>query len=447
MTNNTPNNDDRNTIGWLEASGMPHIVRTLGLAVQPTKLGIGLVAITLTCVLGSVLDAVWKGASHGVEFDAITRLIESREHGRAFSEFTGDRGVFEVWGTHQRRCIAGLLGSSVPLASVAARTTLGTIVEAHSNTSPLDNLANMTMGIWWLVRYHIVFFVLFGAGGLAIWSLAGGLLCRMAALQFTRDERPTLQQTTSFVRQRFLGGFFLAPCFPLCVAGVTIALMILGGVVLGIPFLGDLIGGALFSLAIFGGFVITVLLFGFAVGGSLLWPAIAIEGSDAFDAFSRSLAYTLTKPWKTLLYGAISVVFAAICWVFINLFTFVALSLTRVVVSFGTAPFGWWGRGEEGDMPTKLERIWPMGGPDALYSAPSWSDLPWYEAISAGLIAVHVLIVVGLVWSFLASFYFSGSTVVYCLLRRDVDRVDLEEVFLEDDEPVASSAPPDSSGD
>lgn len=447
MATSARDNNDTNGIGWLEASGLPHILRTLGLAVQPAKLGIALAAIILTCVWGTLLDSLWTVASRGVELDAIARFVEAREHGRPFAELPGEHGVFEVWGAHQRACIAGLLGSSVPAMSVAARTTVGTFVDTHAVTSPLDNLANMTLGVWWLVRYHSLFAVLFGAAGLLIWSLAGGALCRMAAVQFARDERPTLRQATAFARDRLLGGFLLAPCFPLGVVAVTIVVMFLGGMVLSIPFLGDLIGGVAFSLAILGGFVVSVLLVGFAVGGSLLWPAIAVEGSDAFDAFSRSLAYTLTKPWKTLLYAVISIVFAAICWVVVNLFTFFAMTFTRVVVGFGTAPFGWWGRGEEGDMPNKLERIWPMGGPDALYIAPNWGELPWYETISAGLIAIHVLLVIGLLWSFLASFYFCGSTVVYCLLRRDVDVVSLEEVYLEDNDQSAATAPEKPSGD
>ena len=449
MATSASDNHDTNSTGWLESSGLPHILRTLGLAVQPAKLGIALAAIILTCVWGTVLDSLWTGVSRGVELDAIARLVEAREHGRPFSESIGEHGVFEVWGAHQRRCIAGLLGSSVSAMSVAARTTAGTFADVHAVTSPLGNLANMTLGVWWLVRYHSLYAVLFGAVGLLIWSLAGGALCRMAAVQFARDARPTLQQATAFARDRLLGGFFLAPCFPLGVVAVTIVVMFLGGIFLGIPFLGDLIGGLAFSLAILGGFVAAVLLVGLAVGGSLLWPAIAVEGSDAFDAFSRSLAYTLTKPWKTLLYGVIAIVFAAICWVVVNLFTFFAMTFTRVVVGFGTAPFGWWGRGEEGDMPNKLERIWPtgetglsVGGPDVLYSAPNWGELPWYECISAGLIAIHVLLVIGLLWSFLASFYFCGSTVVYCLLRRDVDVVSLEEVYLEEDTPTGETGSP-----
>ena len=49
-----------------------------------------------------------------------------------------------------------------------------------------------------------------------------------------------------------------------------------------------------------------------------------------------------------------------------------------------------------------------------------------------------MLVVIGLMWAFLASFYFSGSTVIYFLLRRDVDGTDLEEVHT-DDEPSGDS--------
>ena len=56
MASNARDNNDTNGAGWLESSGLPHILRTLGLAVQPAKLGIALAAIVLTCVWGTLLD-------------------------------------------------------------------------------------------------------------------------------------------------------------------------------------------------------------------------------------------------------------------------------------------------------------------------------------------------------------------------------------------------------
>ncbi len=39
-----------------------------------------------------------------------------------------------------------------------------------------------------------------------------------------------------------------------------------------------------------------------------------------------------------------------------------------------------------------------------------------------------------MMWSFLASFYFSGCTAVYFLLRRDVDKTDLDDIYIDEDE-------------
>jgi hypothetical protein len=422
-----------NKSGWLEASGLLHILRSLGLAVHPAKLGLGLVGIILTFVLGGLLDLIWSTRG-GVEETAITEFIQARELDRPYHEPDGKHGIFEVWREHERACVLGLLGSSLPGASVAIGTPLGTYVQAHAHAGPLRNLARIVYGVWWMLRYHTLYFVLFALGVLLIWSWCGGAICRLAAVQFARDEKLTMRQGWRYAYEKLFGGFFLAPCIPLVLIAVTAVCMVVGGMLLRVPWLGDVVGGVLFFLAIIGGFVISILLLGLLVGGNLFWPAVAVEGSDAFDAFSRGLSYPLSKPWKTVLYAVIAIVFASICWVFANLFTFFMLAVTRATVAFGTSPFGWWSRGGEGQAISKMELLWPFRGPNALYAPPDWKGLAPFEYVSAFFIAVYVLIVVGLIWSFLASFYFSASTVIYCLLRRDVDGTDLEDVYIEEEE-------------
>jgi len=430
----TPTRIATSNDGWLEASGLPHLFRILGLAVHPAKLGIGLAAIVLTLLYGGLLDWVWSPAD-GVPADAIERYILARDTRIPYVEGDGELGIFHVWREHEGRSLQGLLWSSLPGASVASGTPLGSYVEAQSRYQPLRNLVGLFDGVLWLLREHFFFFLIFSLGALAIWALAGGAICRIAAVQFARDEKLTMQQGVRFVRERFLGGFFLAPCIPLALAALIALMLILGGLLLRLPILGDLIAGAAFFLALIGGFIVALLLIGLAVGGSLFWPAAATEASDAFDSFSRGLSYPLTKPWKAIWYAVVALVFAAVCWLFVNLITFFGLSVTRTVVGFGTAPFGWLKRGTDGATVNKLELLWPMRGPEALYDWPVWSMVEWYEVPSALFIGLYVMIVVGLMWSFLASFYFSGSTVIYILLRRDVDGTDIEEVFLEEEHP------------
>jgi len=429
----TRDSQTSNEVGWLEASGLLHILRSLGLAVHPAKLGVGLLGIILTLVLGGLLDLVWK-ARGGVEEAAITKFIRAREMDQPYQEAEGKLGIFEVWRAHERTCVLGFLGSSLPGASVATGTPLGTYVEAHSFAGPLRNLAGIVYGGWWMLRHHFAYFVVFSLGVLLIWSWCGGAICRLAAVQFAREEKLTMRQGWRYAYEKLFGGFFLAPCIPLVLIAVTAVCMMVGGVLLRIPWLGDVVGGVLFFLAIIGGFVISILLFGMLVGGNLFWPAVAVEGSDAFDAFSRGLSYPLSKPWKTVLYAVIAIVFASICWVFVNLFTFLMLTVTRATVAFGTSPFGWWSRTLDGKSISKMELLWPLLGPNSLYGRPKWDQLATFEYVSAFLVGLYVLMVIGLVWSFLVSFYFSASTVIYCLLRRDVDGTDLEDVYVEEEE-------------
>ncbi len=426
-------------VGWLEASGLLHIFRILGVAVHPAKLVIGLLAILATCLVGWALDGVWTGAHRGVDEQAITRYISAAELDQPYESQRGEAGIFEVWREHERRCVLGLMGSSLPGVSVAAGTPVGRYVEAHSRARPLRNLVGMVHGVWWMFRYHSVYFAVFGLAALLIWSLSGGAITRIAAMQWTRDEKLSGREGLRFARQKLIGGFFLSPCIPLVFVLITVILLVLGGLVLRIPVLGDLLAGAGFVFAILGGFVISVLLLGLCVGGSLFWPAVAVEGSDAFDAFSRGMSYPLSKPWKAIWYAVITVVYASLCWVFVNLFTFFMLTITRTVVGFGAKD--------------KIGRLWPLSGPNALYDWPSAQELASYEYISAFFVGVYVLTVVGLMWSFLASFYFSGSTLIYLLLRRDVDGISLDEVFAEESDlavtagaaPAASSTPRASS--
>ncbi|MGD2108636.1 MAG: UbiA family prenyltransferase [Phycisphaerae bacterium] len=434
------NQDQQGGIGWLEASGLRSIIGTLRAACQPSKLVLGLFGIFLTFVLGGVLDLIWS--QHQVGEAAITQFIQARQMDRTHEDPEGTYGIFEVWRTHQKRCVLGVLGSSIPGTSVIGGTILGNYLETHADTRPLHNVVGMVYGVWWLVRHHFLYFLLFAIGFLLIWSWCGGAMCRMDAVRLARGEPVPIREALEFSRQKLFGGFFLAPVIPIGFILLTTVVMILGGMVFRIPILGDVLCGLGFGLAILGGFLIAVLLVGLAIGGHLLWPAVAVEGSDAFDAFQRGIYYPLSKPWKWLLYTVIAIVYAAICWVIVNLFTYLALLITRFVVSVGAAWFGWWPNGTEEAPINKMAMLWPFAGPEAMHAWPAFEGLAWWEYISVVLVGVWVLITIGLLWSFLISLYFSNSTVIYLLLRRDVDDVDTDEIYIEEDDATGESSPP-----
>jgi len=394
---------------WIDALGLPYLLRILGYAADPAKLVLGVMGILATLLLGAFLDLLWS-AGNGIGENAIQAMSAAQAASRPFEEPKGDSGLFAVWKNHQTTAVKDLLAFS----SSGSERTFAAVA--------------LVQGVLWLVRYHFVYFLLLAIGVLLIWSVTGGAMCRIAALQCTRDERPSLPEVWSYIRRNLIGGYFLAPFIPLGFVLAVSLLLILGGVFLRIPVLGDALGGAMFGLAIVGGFIVTLLLVGLLAGGSLMWPAVAAEGSDAFDAFSRSMSYVFSRIWKTIVYVGLAGLYLIVSWNVLQSFVLLALNLTRSIVAFGTSPFGWWMREVNGVRQSKLELIWPIPNMGEVHAWPQWSTLTWYESISAALVGMFVLLVVVFVWAFLSSFYFSASTVIYLLLRRDVDGTDMTDV-------------------
>ena len=75
---------------------------------------------------------------------------------------------------------------------------------------------------------------------------------------------------------------------------------------------------------------------------------------------------------------------------------------------------------------------------------PNYEVLKGSEAFAAGLMSWWVYLVIGLVGAFAISFYFSSNTMIYYLMRREVDATDLDDVYVEemDDEIPDTEAPP-----
>ena len=333
-------------------------------------------------------------------------------------------GVFEVWRKHERSAVLGLLTSSIPGMSVARGSPVaGHYVEEHTRFSPIQNLARIHGGVWWLFRFHPVYFFVFFVTGLGIWSICGGAICRIAAVQFARDERITHRQALRYAWEK-RDALFFAPCVPIAFLAVVALGIMLIGVVIRLPVF-DILSAVLFPLSMFLGGLITWIAIGLAVGGSLFWPAVATDGVGAFDAFGRAFAYTLPRPWKTIQYAIITLIYAGFCCVFVNLFIFVTLWMTRALTGIGGSWFGAWPRTGG----SKMDVLWPTGG-NTLYTWPT--DVSWYEYPAAIFVGLTVLLVLGILWSFLASFFFSSSTIGYFLLRRDVDGTDLSEIHWED---------------
>jgi hypothetical protein len=254
-----------------------------------------------------------------------------------------------------------------------------------------------------------------GLWGLAIWGLAGGAICRISAVEFTRGEQLSLGQVLSFARQKW-PSLIAAPLYPMFgVILAAIPLAILGLISRGGGF-GVAILGLLWPLVLIAGAIMAVLLVGLFFNWPLMWPTIATEGTDSFDALSRSYAYTFQRPLRYLGYVILAAIVGLLAGLLVHFFALVILSVAHWAVAWG-------GGARTGQFLFHAER------------------LTGAAHFGAKLIQFWIATIGLFVNAFGFAYFFVASTAIYLLLRFHVDAVEADEVYLPDDDQLYGMPP------
>jgi hypothetical protein len=379
----------------------PKIFQTFRIAIYHNNLIIAFLAVAIICLAGWIMDHI---------------VVATPGQGEA--------GVFStLWYT-----------TAAGFHNVVHSLLLFDLPGVKTNTS---ECLTVFSGI---LTDHYLFCIIFFVITLAVISVAGGAICRIAALQFARGEKPGLTEALSFSTKRFTS-FFIAPLAPLAIIIFLGLFIFLLGLMGNIPRVGGLIMGIFMLLALITGTLITVVSIGAAAGFNLMFPAVAYDDSDCLDAISRSFSYVYAKPWRMGFYTAIAVVYGAICYIFVRFFAFLLLRITYWFLQVGVL----------GDN-SKLTAIWQKPSFGSLHGS---LTLPGgTESVAAFLVYLCLLAIVGLVVSVIISFYFSANTIIYSLMRNRVDNTALEDIYTHfedvDTEPTTTEsrseeAQPDSS--
>ena len=386
----------------------PKIFQAFRMAIQPSKLIIAFLAIAIICLAGWIMDfsnsvVVDSDGSTGLQVyiyspDRFQELIEGNQD-------TAERtGVFSTLWRFEATRFHGAVGSLIVLDLQGVKA----------------NIIECFRAVKWALRYHPIYCIIFGIIKLVVLSIAGGAICRIAALQLARDEKPGLGEALRYGREKFLS-FFTAPLALVGIMAFTGVFIYLLGLIGNIPRVGELIMAIFMILVLLAGTVIAIVLIGTIVGFNLMFPAVAYDGSDCFDAISRSFSYIYSKPWRMGFYTAIAAVYGAICYLFVRLFVFLLLIAPHLVLRIGVFNN------------SKLVRIWARPEFGNLLGS-SAASANWTESVAGFLIYLLMLAVIGLLASFIISFYFSANTIIYSLMRNRVDNTALEEIYTPSEE-------------
>lgn len=435
-------------IDWRETFPFTHLFRAFRVAVHPSKIVLALLLLGCLWCGGLVLDAIWAHNSEVTiaQLDDLTTSSGAMTPYRAAALRAIDSGLLPPGDGFISRYRAEALrqaGNPDNVRFPIFHTFFDYEVTQANDVLMFRYAGDPFEAVWrfvvvgplWLWSQHWLFALVYTAWFLLVWSVLGGAIARIAAVHVARDEKISVRQSLAFSAGKILS-FIFAPVIPvviILVIGLLTAAASFG--LLHIPYAGPIVVGLFFFLALLGGFIVTLVTLGTLGGFNLMYPTVAVEGSDSFDAISRSFSYVFARPWRMLWYTVVAVVYGAICYLFVRFFIWIMLAATWFFMN-------WFLNGHPA-------QFWPMMWPyprdpqASLPFRPDYANLNWGEKVGAGLIVWWVYVVIGLIGAFAISFYFSANTIIYYLMRREVDATEMDDVYVEETEDeVEEGMPP-----
>lgn len=421
-------------IDYATAMRFTRLFDAFRMAVNPSRLMMGLLFIAAIYISGICLDTMfWKRAVLPDEFrNFTTRSLEEftdwrAKFGSAREEYK--QGVFQTTMQLNIQFFQNLVTASVQLKLGLDQLSAST---PPDDATVLGALRRILAVPFWLWHTHAAFLILYMTLVLILWGLLGGAISRHAAVEAGTDRLIPASTALAFAYQRW-GWYVLAPLIAPMVIGAIALVMAMAGLLFWIPLVN--IGASLMFIAALGaGFVMALLFIGWLAGVNLMYPALAVEGTDAFDAVSRSYSYVFARPWRFVSYTIVSLIYGAATYLFVGVFIYLTIAMTQMAVC-----------------------AWYPGLAE-MFPAPKFGQLIYTPVASQGssqvaamLIRIWVHLIIGVLGAYAISYYFSAYSIVYLLLRKYTDGTDMGEIHephldgsvlaAEKLDPVASTAP------
>ena len=298
----------------------------------------------------------------------------------------------------------------------------------------------ITVGAMWLGTF--ILFVLF--------FLTSTMVSKITIEQLRGDHFFSTKASWGFVKRRWKAVFGT-------LVGLIVILMFLALIPIVVGLLGKIptVGRVILMLvsvltpfAFFIGLLMAYLLIGLGVSLFFAPAVVAAADSDAFETAYQHLAMVWNQPWRVFIYEALLLGVKGICTPIWVIFCLTGFALAMLPIHFL--------------IPTDMQHImwqadrWLGGSVDKLAALPYMehfkvfdigtesSNLPITLDIAAIFMTFSLLFIAGLVVAYLFSIASAGNTLIYTILRRRVDGVNLLEVADKEDisDPDAPDVPP-----
>jgi len=254
--------------------------------------------------------------------------------------------------------------------------------------------------------------------GLAVWAVFGGAIARITALELAGEGVPSLREGVQHSTRFFvstMGGVLL----PVVAVALFWTAPLAIGLIAKIPTIGPLIAGVFYFVSVICGAILALILIGAAASWPLMYATIAVEGSDAFDALSRSYSYVFGRPWYGLWVTAVALLYGAVVLLFLH----GAMIFAHNLAWHATAG----GMGEVAN-----SQFWDVAPPPAL----GGDGVPQEASVGGQLRAMWTKGFLALSTVFVYSYFWVAVTIAYFLIRHAEDATPFKKVYWPASDPA-----------
>ena len=184
----------------------PKILQTFRMAIQPSKLTIAFSALAVICLAGWLMDICTKTV---ITTQNKQGQITNSELQVYMSNPDNVRSYIKSFKQDSTGITVKREGVFSTLWNFAAKKFQGAVDSLFAFDIPgvVANIADYFRATGWAFRYHPTYCIIFGIIKLAVIALVGGAICRLAALQLARSEKPGLTEAMRFGTKKFTSLF------------------------------------------------------------------------------------------------------------------------------------------------------------------------------------------------------------------------------------------------
>ncbi|HMP78797.1 MAG TPA: hypothetical protein PKD54_05055 [Pirellulaceae bacterium] len=313
----------------------------------------------------------------------------------------------------------GVLDADGPLrfgldVQIGNRISLGPLAAFQKVTEPFWRWFE-----WHSSWRHAAFWMLGGVWTLVVWSFIGCAIVRTCLVRLARDEHLGIDEAAEFAFNKFTTAL-TALAVPL----FAVTLLAVPGWFAGWVMRAD-IGLALvsvgwvFVLVLSAGMV--ALLAGWLLGWPLILAGLSADKVKAIDSMTRVYAFIFQKPINYAFYILLAVLFSGVCWQVVS------------VLATNTVQLAYWSTSwSHGDSPENHRAVVASGSQgDELLD--SLQPSPWV-VFGGNAIRFWNGAILSLAVAFLYGHCWALAAAIFLLMRRDVDQVEFDEMFMPEDE-------------